>query len=90
MKRFSRVMVLFSLLTVVAISAYAQGGEGGTIVESNIGDDPSTFNPIISNDTSSSDVHDWMYPDIIALDDELLLDVPGAPKGMAESWEYDE
>ena len=65
-------------------------GEGGTIIYANLGDDPSTFNPIISSDASSSDVHDWMYPDIIALDDVTLNEVPGAPDGLAESWEFDE
>ena len=84
------VLALLVIFSIVLIPAFAQGGEGGTVIESNIGDDPSTFNPIISNDTTSSDVHDWMYPDIIALDDALLIETPGAPDGLAESWEYDE
>ncbi|MDQ7033588.1 MAG: hypothetical protein Q9P01_01760 [Anaerolineae bacterium] len=65
--RFLALTVLFVLVMSLALPVIAQdtaAGEGGTIIESNLGDDPSTFNPIISSDSSSSDVHDWMYPDI--------------------------
>jgi peptide/nickel transport system substrate-binding protein len=91
--RFVALTVLLVLAIAVVMPVAAQDvapGEGGTIIESNIGDDPSTFNPIISSDTASSDVHDWMYPDIISLDPVSLTEAPGAPDGLAESWEYDE
>ena len=85
------VIVVLLLALVLPLAAQdVAAGEGGTVIESNLGDDPSTFNPIISSDTASSDVHDWMYPDIIALDPITLNEVPGAPDGLAESWEYDE
>ncbi|MGB1288042.1 MAG: ABC transporter substrate-binding protein, partial [Aggregatilineales bacterium] len=93
MKRFSFLLsagVMLALMSVLVAPAFAQGGEGGTIVISNIGDDPSTFNPIIASDTTSSTVSGYMYPDVIALDDATFLETPGAPKGMAESWSYDD
>lgn len=92
--RFMSAAVALSLLGVVLLPSLAQdasmAGQGGTVVEANIGDDPTTFNPIISSDTSSSAVHSLLYPAIIALDDRTLEETPGAEGGMAESWEYDE
>ncbi|MEM9952028.1 MAG: ABC transporter substrate-binding protein [Chloroflexota bacterium] len=65
-------------------------GEGGVIIESTFGSDPSSFNPIIGNDTVSSSVYGLMYPSIIALDPETFVQTPGAAGGLAEAWEYDE
>jgi peptide/nickel transport system substrate-binding protein len=96
MKQFFKLVLLgiiVAAFVAIAIPVGAQdvgAGEGGTVIYANLGDDPSTFNPIISSDTASSDVHEWMYPDIIALDPVTLTEVPGAPGGLAESWEYDE
>ena len=96
MKHFSKLVLLGMIVAALVVMVLpvgaqdADAGEGGTIIYANLGDDPSTFNPIISSDTSSSDVHDWMYPDIIELDPVTLTEVPGSPGGMAESWEYDE
>lgn len=98
MKRFSRFLILGTLVTLMgslliptlAQDVPAEAGQGGTIVEANIGDDPTTFNPITSSDLTSSTVWDWMYPSIIALDDRTLEEAPMASDGMAESWEYDE
>lgn len=98
MKRFTRfitlglILVLFGtlVLPLAAQDADPGPGEGGTIVISNIGDDPSTFNPIISSDATSSDVHSNFYPSIIALDDVTLEEAPNVDDGLAESWEYNE
>ena len=90
MKRFSSLLFAGVMLALLVIPAFGQGGEGGVIVESNIGDDPSTFNPIITSDTTSSLVSGFMYPDIITGDDETFVATPLSPKGLAESWEYDE
>ncbi|MDQ7034302.1 MAG: ABC transporter substrate-binding protein [Anaerolineae bacterium] len=96
MKQFSKLLLLgmiVAALVAIVVPVGAQdvpAGEGGTIIESNIGDDPATFNPIIGNDTVSDAVSSWMYPNIIALDDVTLVEAPGAPGGLAESWEYDE
>jgi peptide/nickel transport system substrate-binding protein len=65
-------------------------GEGGIIIYGNTADDPATFNPIISSDTSSSDVIQWLYPAIIGLNYETGLEEPNVPGALAESWEFDE
>src|SRR5262245_21483969 len=96
MKQFFKLVLLgiiVAAFVAIAIPAGAQDvgpGEGGTIIYANLGDDPSTFNPIITSDTASAEVSDWMYPDIISLDPVTLTETPGAPGGLAESWEYDE
>ena len=94
MKRFSKYfllgMIAVLLIALVVPVAAQAPGEGGTIVRANLGDDPSTFNPIITSDTSSSTVSDWMYPDIIALDPITAQELPNTPGGLATAWEYDE
>lgn len=92
--RFGLLAASLALLGAVLMPISAQdasmAGQGGTIVDANIGDDPSTFNPIDASDASSSAVWDWLYPAIIALDDKTLEETPGASDGLAESWSYDE
>lgn len=97
MKRFTKfislgltLVLLGTLVFPIAAQDEVGPSEGGTIVISNIGDDPSTFNPIISSDTSSSAISDWMYPDIIGSDDVTLEAAPNVDQALAAGWEYDE
>jgi peptide/nickel transport system substrate-binding protein len=98
MKRFSKFFMLglaLALVSALVLPAVAQeeapgAGLGGTVVESTIGDDASTFNPILSNDTVSSLVIARMYPDIIGLDPATLDIAPNVDQALATGWEYDE
>ena len=98
MKRFSKFFMLglaLALVSALVLPAVAQeeapgAGLGGTVVESTIGDDASTFNPILSNDTVSSLVIARMYPDIIGLDPATLDIAPNVDQALATNWEYDE
>jgi peptide/nickel transport system substrate-binding protein len=97
MNRYSKFLLLgmiFAALVALVVPVAAQdgvgAGEGGTIIESNFGGDASTFNPIISSDAVSSDVHSWFYPNIIGNDDVTLQPTPNVPRALAASWEYDE
>lgn len=98
MKRFTKFIWLgmaLALIAAIVMPLAAQeadpgAGNGGQIIESNIGDDPATFNPVIGNDATSSTVYSYMYPSILALDPVTLRPAPMAAGGMAESWEYDE
>lgn len=96
MKRFTHFLMVGALLTLVmalvgpAAAQDAEPNTGGVIIEGNIGSDPSSFNPLIGNDTTSSDIYGKMYPDIIAINPETLRSEPMQLGGLAESWEYDE
>jgi peptide/nickel transport system substrate-binding protein len=97
MKRLTRFLLTGAAITVLSGAAFplfaqdnAAAGQGGNIVRSNIGDDPSTFNPIISNDNTSAQVTGLLYPAIIATDNKTFEDLPNIDGGMALSWEYDE
>lgn len=97
MKRITRFLLTGAVVTVLSAAAlplFAQddpaAGQGGPVVFSNIGDDPTTFIPMIAGDATSLEVTGLMYPTIIAGDPETFLETPNAPGGMAESWEYDE
>lgn len=65
-------------------------GLGGQIIVSNIGDDPPSFNPITGNDTASSAVYNWMYPEIIGIDPVTFNIAPNVDQALAAGWEYDE
>lgn len=101
MKHFSKIFMLgvvLALFLALTIPISAQSdvveptgpGEGGTIVESNVGDDPSTFNPLYSNDTVSSLVHNRFYPSLIGTDPVTFTFQPDVKDALAKSWEYDD
>lgn len=90
MKNLSRFVLLAVLLALLAVPVMAQEGEGGVIIEDNIGDDPATFNPLLGNDTGSSDIYRWLYPDIVGIDFDTGQIAPNQPQSLATGWEYDE
>lgn len=99
MRYLSRLFVLgllIAALSILVVPAAAQGdlpegaGEGGIVFDSSFGDDPASFNPIIGNDTASSNVHSRLYPSIIGINPQTLNEEPNAPGALATGWEYDE
>ncbi len=97
MKRLTRFLLTGAVVTVLSGAAFplfaqdnAAAGQGGPVILSNIGDDPSTFIPFIAGDGTSLEVTGLMYPTIIAGDPKTYLETPNTPGGMAESWTYDE
>ena len=79
---FGVVLALFSLL-VVPIMAQDEGGQGGIIVEGNLGGDPATFNPIVTNDTSSQQVATFLFPTLVGIDPQSTIFTPGAAGSIA-------
>ena len=98
MFKFLALGTLIALFAAIVMPLAAQDdvvepsgpGEGGVIIQTNLGSDPSTFNPVIGNDTASSAVYNLMYPSIIAADDQTYELLPNTADGMAAGWEYDE
>lgn len=98
MKNLSRFLVIGMLIVVISMliaPVAAQddpegAGEGGVIFASSFGDDPSTFNPLIGADTSSSEIYGWIYPGIVGINPENGNIEPNQSQALATSWEYDE
>lgn len=96
MRYLSRLFVLGLLMTLISIPAFAQddlpegAGEGGIVIESTFSDDPATFNPLLTNDTLSSQVTSFLFPAIIGVDPVTLLEAPDVDGALATSWEYDD
>lgn len=97
LSKFFMLGVVLAFLLALAVPIAAQDvvepsgpGEGGLIVEANIGGDPSTYNPNTNADTVSSAIADYLYPDIIEVDPTTFTFQPNQPGGMAAAWEYDE
>ncbi|MYD09362.1 MAG: hypothetical protein F4X02_04880 [Chloroflexi bacterium] len=65
-------------------------GLGGIVLDSSTAGDPATFNPLISSDRASSNVHSWLYPAIIGVSPYTGLEEPNLANAMAAGWEYDE
>ena len=60
-------MFVVFIASILPVSAQDMGS-GGAIIEPNFGDDPKTFNPIISQDGVSNNAISRMFPDFIAVD----------------------
>jgi peptide/nickel transport system substrate-binding protein len=99
MSRVTRLLVtglLLVALSVLVAPLAAQedlpegAGEGGVLLTPNIGDDPSTFNPIISADTASSAVHQWLYPDVIGINPATGAEEPNVKQALATSIEFND
>jgi peptide/nickel transport system substrate-binding protein len=86
---FGVVLALFSLL-VVPIMAQDEGGQGGIIIEGNLGGDPATFNPIVTNDTSSQQVATFLFPTLVGIDPQTTIFTPGAANSIASDWSVSE
>ncbi|MBN2471394.1 MAG: hypothetical protein JXN59_11765 [Anaerolineae bacterium] len=91
MKRFMSVALAALFLVVAVVPAAAQGpGEGGIIFVPNTADDPSTFNPLLGGDVTSSDVYDQIYPSLFGVNWETGAYEPGYKGSLATDWSFDE
>jgi peptide/nickel transport system substrate-binding protein len=89
--RLATISLLVVIVVMIIAPVAAQDfGSGDPIIEPNFGDDPKTFNPIISNDGTSDQVIDRMFPNFIAVDADSIQYEGGAKGGLVESWEISE
>ncbi len=85
------VVLLTAALTLAPVLAQeAAPGEGGVLVEPNVGGDIATLNPILSNDQASSDVINRIFPGLTGYDPATQLAVENAPGSLATSWDVSE
>lgn len=97
MKYFGRYVMLgllvavLGVLVVPAMAQEGQGfGEGGVVFIGNTAGDPATFNPLLGDDATSSDIYDQFTPGLFGVDYETGTYLPGAPGSLATAWEFDE
>jgi len=87
------ILVLVGALMVAPIGAQ-EGGQGGIIIEGNLGGDPATFNPIIASDTASRRITGFIYPGFLAVDPSQATIVPSyesiAGGAVVNDWEISE
>jgi peptide/nickel transport system substrate-binding protein len=87
------VVALFSVM-IAPLSAQDETtlgpGEGAPVVLGNFGGDIATLNPIIVNDQPSVDVINQLYPNFIGLDPDTGLPAPGALRGLATDWTFND
>src|SRR5215216_164770 len=90
---FAAVVALFSVM-IAPLSAQDETplgpGEGAPVVLGNFGGDIATLNPIIVNDQPSVDVITQLFPNFIGLDPETGLPTPGALRGLAADWSFND
>lgn len=66
-------------------SYYEPGKHGGRVLIGSLGD-PKSFNPLISSETSSSEVSNRMFSSLVGMDNSTQEITPG----LAHSWEFSE
>ena len=63
-------------------------GQGGIIIDpnANSGTDVATMNPLLNNDVYSAIITGLLFPNLIGIDPEKGVFVPGARNGLANDW----
>ena len=84
-----RTLVVAVSLILLATPVMAQ--DGGIIVRGNAGADPSAFDPLLINETVTSDIHALIFPDLLSVDPATASIVNGpGPNALATGWELSE
>ncbi|MCA9910687.1 MAG: hypothetical protein KC519_18655 [Anaerolineae bacterium] len=88
MKHLNRLWILglLALVFLLVIPASAQD-QGNIITRSTFGSGPINFNPVTSSSSDEQEVMNRLYPNLLGVDPVTALITPGAPGGMAESWD---
>ncbi|MCY3719297.1 MAG: ABC transporter substrate-binding protein, partial [Anaerolineaceae bacterium] len=86
MKTALRVALVLFVLCLSSLSAMAQ--EGGIVVRGNAGADPTAFDPLLTNETVTSDIQALIFPDLLSVDPATASIVNGpGPNALATGWE---
>ncbi len=94
MKRLSKFLLIGTALAILAllvVPTIAQEGEGGIIIDSTFGSSGAdTLNPSLCLDTTCLRLYQLLFPGLAAVDPPTATVQPGAPGGLAESWDVSE
>ncbi len=90
MSKLFKLVLVGALLVLAAFPVAAQDDLGNVIVGSTVGSTGVNFNPITSSSATEQDIMNLLYPALVGVNPETAVIEPGAPGGLAESWEVSE
>ncbi len=92
MYKLSRVLLLLALASLLVIGASAQ--EGGILIGTNFGGDPTNMNPLISNNTVELGLNEFLFPSLFNIDPVTRAPMMGGrndqDNGLALDWSISE
>jgi peptide/nickel transport system substrate-binding protein len=90
MRKLFKFVLLGVILVMAVAPAAAQDDLGNVIIGSTFGSTGVNFNPITSSTATEQDIMNLLYPALVGVNPETAVIEPGAPGGLAESWEVSE
>jgi peptide/nickel transport system substrate-binding protein len=91
MKKYILPVLGTLLLMMLVVPLYAQDGpEGGIIIVGNSGGDPTALDPLLSNDTVSSEIQEFLFPDFVGVDPATAQFAENQPGAFVTTWEVSE
>lgn len=91
MKKYVILALSALALVVLAVPLVAQDGPvGGIIIEGNAGGDPTALDPLLSSDTTASDIQEFLFPDFIGVDPSTAQFAENQPGAMVTDWSISE
>lgn len=84
-------VLLIGVIAALLVAPVAAQDEGNVIIDSTFGQSGAVnFNPVTSSSASEQQIMNQLYPALLGVNPETGLIEPGAPGGMAESWDVSE
>lgn len=88
MQKLIRVLFLVFIVSIFAVGASAQ--EGGILIGTNFGGDPTTINPLLSNNTVDLSLTEFLFPSLYNINPETRAPMKGGrndqDNGLALDW----
>jgi len=92
MHKLLRALFVLVLVTLIAAGASAQ--QGGILIGTNFGGDPTNMNPLISNNTVELALNEFLYPSLFNIDPDTRAPMKGGrndqDNGLALDWTISE
>lgn len=88
--RFATLSIVLVALVALVLPVSAQEPTGGIIIEGQAGADPSTLDPILCTDTTCSDINEFIFPDLLAVDPSEARIVESGDGALVNGWTVSE
>jgi peptide/nickel transport system substrate-binding protein len=90
MNKLFKLALAGALAVLAVVPAAAQDDLGNVVVGSTFGSTGVNFNPITSSTATEQAIMNLLYPSLVGVNPETAVIEPGAPGGLAASWEVSE